>query len=69
MLSLIEYCDILYGGSSQKNLLDIDKLFYRGLGICTHSNNYITREILCNDCKIAPLKLRKTYCPPSDLYA
>ena len=34
VLSVIEYCDIIYGGTSQGNLSTIDKLFYRGLRIC-----------------------------------
>ena len=59
VLSVIEYCDILYAGTSQKNLSDIDKMFYRGLRICTYSNNYITREALCRDCTIAPLDKRR----------
>ena len=59
VLSLIEYCDILYTGTNQKNLGDIDKMFYRGLKICTYSNNFISRETLCKDCKIAPLDKRR----------
>ena len=34
-------------------------MFYRGLRICTFSNNYIAREILCGECAIAPLVKRR----------
>ena len=59
ILSLIEYCDIVYAGTSQTNLNNIDKLFYRGLRICMYTNNQIAKEILCKDCKIAPLVDRR----------
>ena len=59
VLSLLEYCDVLYAGTTQRNLGDIDKLFYRGLRICMYTNNYTSREILCNGCKIAPLDKRR----------
>ena len=59
VLSLLEYCDVLYAGTTQRNLGDIDKLFYRGLRICMYTNNYTSREILCNECKIAPLDKRR----------
>ena len=59
ILSLIEYCDIVYAGTSQLNLNNIDKLFYKGLKICLYTNNQISREILCKDCKIAPLVDRR----------
>ena len=39
VLSLIENCDIVYSGTTQTNLNDIDKLFYRGLRICMYTNN------------------------------
>ena len=59
VLSLMEYCDILYAGTTQKNLCDIDKLFYRGLRICMYTNNYTSRDTLCRECKIAPLDKRR----------
>ena len=34
VLSVIEYGDIIYSGTSECNLNKIDKLFYRGLRIC-----------------------------------
>ena len=59
VLSLLEYCDILYAGTTQKNLCDVDKLFYRGLRICMYTNNHATRKTLCKDCKIASLDKRR----------
>ena len=59
VLSLIEYCDIIYAGTTQGNLNDIDKLFYRGLRTCVYTNNRISREVLCSECKIAPLDKRR----------
>ena len=40
--SLIEYGEIIYNGTSQKNLNDIEKLFYEGLRICVNPNNYVS---------------------------
>ena len=34
ILSVIEYCDNIYAGTSQDNLTKIDHLFYRGLRMC-----------------------------------
>ena len=59
VLSLIEYCDIIYAGTTQSNLSDIDKLFYRGLRICVYTNNRTSRNILCRECRIAPLDERR----------
>ena len=59
VLSLIEYCDIVYAGTSAMNLTKIDNLFYRGLRICLDSNVKLSRPILCKDCKIAPLEDRR----------
>ena len=59
ILSLIEYGDIIYNGTSESNLNDIEKLFYRGLRICVNANNYITKTNLCLSCKIATLDLRQ----------
>ena len=57
VLSVIEYCDIVYARSSQTNLTKIDKLFYRGL--CLDYNNTLSRKILCNECTVAPLTNRR----------
>ena len=59
ILSLIEYGDIIYAGTSQNNLTKIGNLFYRGLRICDNSNNKMSKEILCNECHIAPLDVRR----------
>ena len=59
VLSLIKYCDIIYAGSSQGNLLKIDNLFYRGLRICNNNQAYFTKQDLISNCKIAPLKDRR----------
>ena len=42
ILSLIEYCDIIYAGTMRSNLNDIDRLFYRGLRICMYTNNQMS---------------------------
>ena len=57
-LSLIEYCDIIYGGTSQGNLSKIDQLFYRGLRICLNNNKAQPKTELCKSCRVAPLKDR-----------
>ena len=59
ILSVIEYCDIVYAGTTCANLNSIDNLFYRGLRICMYTNNHLSREILCQECKIAPLVNRR----------
>ena len=60
VLSVIEYCDIIYGGTSQGNLSTIDKLFYRGLRICLRNNEKKTKTELCQSCRVAPLKDRNS---------
>ena len=37
VLSIMEYGDIIYAGTSARNLDKIEKLFYRGLHICDAS--------------------------------
>ena len=59
MLSVIEYCDIIYTGTNQTNLTKIDNLFYRGLRIYLNCNNMTSRKILCNKCMVAPLSNRR----------
>ena len=59
ILALFEYGDIIYSGTSCENLKKIDKLFYRGLRICTGSQIAYNKFELCNTCKIAPLKHRR----------
>ena len=59
VLSVIEYCDIVYAGTTQLNLSKLDNLFYRGLRICTNDNTSISRKVLCNNHAIAPLTHRR----------
>ena len=59
VLSVIEYCDIVYAGTNQSNLSKLDNLFYRGLRICTNDNTSISRKVLCNNRAIAPLTHRR----------
>ena len=48
VLSVIEYCDIIYTGTTQSNITKIDNLFYT-----------TSRKVLCNECTIAPLCNRR----------
>ena len=59
VLSIIEYGDIIYAGTSKINLDKIDKLFYRGLRIC--DANYVakSKDQLCNDNNISTLEKRR----------
>ena len=59
VLSLIEYCDIIYAGTSQGNLSNIDNFFYRGLRICVNNQAHLSKNELLTKCKIAPLKDRR----------
>ena len=59
VLSLIEYGDIIYGGTSINNLNKLDKLFYRGLRICDNSNTHVSKVKLCTDCHISTLDIRR----------
>ena len=56
VLSLIEYGDIIYAGTTNVNLGKLDKLFYRGLRIhvCDGTNNWVSKDILCDNCNIDP---------------
>ena len=59
ILALFEYGDIMYSGTSCKNLRKIDRLFYRGLRICIGSQHNYRELELCTECKIAPLSYRR----------
>ena len=59
VLSVIEYGDIVYTGTSNGNLDKIDRLFYRGLRICLGNDAVFTREELCTECNICTLKKRR----------
>ena len=59
VLSVIEYCDIIYTGTSQSNLITVDNFFYRGLRICLNCYTTTSRKVLCKDCTMAPLYDRR----------
>ena len=59
VLSVIEYGDIIYSGTSTGNLNKIDRLFYRGLRICMSNDIIYTKEELCSECSISILAKRR----------
>ena len=59
VLSIMEYGDIIYAGTSKRNLDKKDKLFYRGLRICDASNLVLSKNQLCKECNIVPLDKRR----------
>ena len=59
VLSVIEYGDVIYAGTSALNLNKIDKLFYRGLRICMGNDIIYNKEELCSECKISTLAKRR----------
>ena len=59
VLSVIEYGDVIYAGSTTGNLGKIDKLFYRGLRICMGNDIIYTKEDLCSECNINTLSKRR----------
>ena len=59
VLSILEYGNIIYSGTSLNNLDKLDKLFYRGLRICDSNNNNRNKNQLCQDCRISPLENRR----------
>ena len=59
VLSILEYGNIIYSGTSMNNLDKLDKQFYRGLRICDSSNNNRNKNQLCHDCRISPLENRR----------
>ena len=58
---LIDYGDIVYSGTSIKNLDRLQKLQNRGLRICINEPVSISRDILHQRCKIPKLEDRRTY--------
>ena len=60
VLSLIEYCDIIYAGTSYGNLSNLDNLFYRGLRICINDRVNLSKQELLSNCKVAPRRLSHT---------
>ena len=59
ILSLIEYGDVIFAGTSSRNLNNIDRLFYRGLRICLNFNFGLTKNDVCNECHILTLGARR----------
>ena len=59
VLSVLEYGNIIYSGTSKINLEKLDKLFYRGLRICDATNNKVSNKQLCEDYNITPLESRR----------
>ena len=58
VLSVMEYGDIVYSGTSFGNLDKLDKLFYRGLRICLGNEAY-SKEELKHECNITDLTKRR----------
>ena len=56
VLSVIEYGDIIYTGTSSGNLDRIDRRFYRGLRICMGNDIMFS---LCSECNISNLSKRR----------
>ena len=59
ILPIMEYGDIIYAGTSILNLQKIDRLFYRGLRICTKYNHTVSKEQLCDDGNLDSLNVRR----------
>ena len=59
VLSIMEYGDAVYSGTSACNLGKIDRLFYRGLRICLGNEINYNKTDLCSECKIASLSKRR----------
>ena len=59
ILSLLEYGDVIFSGTSVRNLSSIDRLFYRGLRICLNFNFTLSKEDVCNECHISTLGARR----------
>ena len=58
---LIDYGDIIYAGTTNKNLDKLQSLQNRGLRICTNVNQYFSSEQLHSRCKIPNLVNRRLY--------
>ena len=61
ILPIMEYCDIIYEGTSVKNLDKIDKLFKQGLRICVRNRFPIVKNYneLQNICQLCNLNTRR----------
>ena len=58
VLSVIEYGDIIYSGTSSCNLDKVDRLFFRGLRICMGNDIVYTKDELCLECRVSTLSPR-----------
>ena len=58
ILSLLEYGCIIYRGTNTNNISKMNRLFYRGLRICTNTNNHEPKGNLRSLCSIASLDSR-----------
>ena len=59
ILSLLEYWDIVFAGTSSENLNKLDRLFYRGLRICMNFNFNLSKDDVCRECHISTLNIRR----------
>ena len=59
VLSLLEYGDVIFSGTSARNVNNIDRLFYRGLRICLNFNFNLSRDDVCKECSISTLGARR----------
>ena len=59
ILSLLEYGDVIFAGTSARNINSIDRLFYRGLRICLNFNFTLSKDKVCNECCISTLGARR----------
>ena len=59
IIPLFDYGDVIYTGTSDKNLSNLQKLQNRGLRICLNNQIYVSRIQLHQSCKVSPLKLRR----------
>ena len=58
---LLDYGDIIYSATSDRNLARIQKLQNRGLRICLNNHVYVSRIQLHQTCEVLPLKIRRKY--------
>ena len=57
---LIDYGDVIYSGTSDKNLSKVQKLQNRGLRTCLNTHEHVSRIQMHQLCEVSPLKLRRT---------
>ena len=58
---LIDYGNIVYSGTSVRNLDKLQSLQNRGLRICINDNQYYSTDLLHHRCKVPNLDTRLTY--------